>query len=105
MSDESSDQAPDLEERVPEISPETLMEMKKVMKENIAETCFDVNFVAAVELEAILRRAGSPLYLFDDIMNWGLRNVDNIPKKIKPITRKNFTNRQLIKCMALLIRQ
>jgi len=78
------------EERVPEISPETLMEMKKVMKENIAETCFDVNFVAAVELEAILRRGGSPLYLFDDITSWGLLNVDNIPKKIKPITRKNL---------------
>jgi len=32
MSDEFSDQAPYLEERVPKISPKKLMEMKKVMK-------------------------------------------------------------------------
>ena len=104
MSDEFSDQAPDLEERVPEISPETLMEMKKVMKQNIVDTCFDVNFVAAVELEVILHRAGSPLSLFDDILNWGLRNVDNLPKKLNPLPVRTYTNRQLIKCMELLIR-
>ena len=73
-----------------EISPEVLMNMKKVMKENIKESCFDTNYVAALELESILRRASVPLYLFDEIMNWGCRNVGHLPTKINPITRKNL---------------
>lgn len=73
-----------------EISPEVLMNMKKVMRQNIIESCFDSNYVAALELESILRRASAPLYLFDEIMNWGCRNVGNLPTKINPITRKNL---------------
>jgi len=57
----------------------SLLKMKEEMKNNIDKASKDIHFLMAIELEIILWKAGAPLYLFDDIMKWGLRNRDSFP--------------------------
>ena len=68
----------------------SLLNMKDEMKNNIDNSSKDIHFLMAIELEILLRKAGAPLYLFDDVMKWGIRNRDNFPKRIEPISRKNL---------------
>lgn len=45
---------------------------------------------ACVELEDILRKADSPLYLYDVIMRWAFINKQSIPSNVPPITRNSL---------------
>ena len=67
-----------------------LLEMMTIMESNMNNLSADKSFCAAVELESILRATNAPLYLFDQIMDWTVRNKKHVPTRIPPISRESL---------------
>jgi len=67
-----------------------LLEMMSIMESNMKNLSADKSFCAAIELESILRAPNAPLYLFDQIMDWTVRNKKHIPTRIPPISRESL---------------
>ena len=72
------------------IDENELLEMMSIMESNMKNLSADKNFCAAIELESIIRATNAPLYLFDQIMDWTVRNKKHIPTRIPPISRESL---------------
>jgi len=72
------------------IDENELLEMMSIMESNMKNLSADKSFCAAIELESIIRATNAPLYLFDQIMDWTVRNKKHIPTRIPPISRESL---------------
>ena len=71
-------------------SDTSMIERKKKIDKLRSITCYENDYMAALELEDILHRAKAPLGLFNTVMNWARRNHDYIPTRADIFTRNKL---------------
>jgi len=84
------------------VPPHTVDEYKLIMlKEKINKasrnSCFTREDHACLSLEEILRNAGTPLYLYDKILTWAIRNRNRLPARVPMINRKKLCSGMSVK--------
>ena len=70
-----------------------LVKLQTVMTVAAMNSCYTREEKACLELESILVSAGTPLYVYDEVMNWAKRNKNRIPSIVPIINRKLLYDR------------
>ncbi len=73
-----------------DISDTSMIERKQKIDKIRSMTCFENDYLAALELEDILHKSGAPLGLFNSVMHWARKNHDYIPLRSDYFTRKKL---------------
>jgi hypothetical protein len=70
-----------------------LVQLQTAMTVAAMNSCYTREEKACLELESILVSAGTPLYVYDEVMNWAKRNKNRIPSIVPIINRKMLYDR------------
>jgi hypothetical protein len=69
---------------------EVLMIIKEKLDQATRTTCITREDKACLTLEAILRNAGAPLYMYDAILKWAIKYKNRLPSRVPLINRNKL---------------